>query len=72
MLIQAVAFFYDKNYIQKESDKKFINSTRIRCYRPHWLWPYFIRCFLPGNRIFKTGTGPTIHPISIGLTLSGL
>jgi hypothetical protein len=63
---------YDKNYIQKESDKRFINSTRIAVTGRIGYGHISLDASYQVTEFLKTGTGPVIHPISIGLTLSGL
>jgi hypothetical protein len=63
---------YDKNYIQKESDKKFINTTRFAVTGRVGYGHFSIDASYQLTEFLKPGTGPIIHPISIGLTLSGL
>ncbi|MEP6684543.1 MAG: outer membrane beta-barrel protein [Parafilimonas sp.] len=63
---------YDKNYIQKESDKRFINSTRVAATGRIGFGHISLDASYQVTEFLKTGTGPAIHPISIGLTLSGL
>ncbi len=63
---------YAKNYIQKESDKKFINNTRLAATGRIGYGHVSIDASYQITSFLKPGAGPTIHPISIGLTLSGL
>ena len=63
---------YAKNYIQKESDKHFINSTRFALTGRIGYGHISIDGSYQVTSFLKTGAGPVIHPASIGLTLSGL
>ncbi len=63
---------YDKNYIEKESDKKFINSTRFALTGRIGYGHISLDASYQVSEFLKPGAGPSIHPISIGLTLSGL
>ena len=63
---------YDKTYIQKESEKKFINNSRFALTGRIGYGHISIDGSYQFTSFLKTGAGPTIHPISIGLTLSGL
>jgi len=63
---------YDKNYIGKESDKRFINSTRFAATGRFGYGHISIDASYQITQFLKTGAGPSIHPIAIGLTLSGL
>ncbi|MEP6464954.1 MAG: outer membrane beta-barrel protein [Parafilimonas sp.] len=63
---------YDRNYIQKESDKRFINSTRVAVTGRIGLGHISLDASYQVTEFLKTGVGPSIHPIAIGLTLSGL
>ncbi len=63
---------YDKNYIQKESDKHFINNTRFALTSRVGYGHFSVDASYQVTSFLKTGAGPTIHPVSIGLTLSGL
>ncbi len=63
---------YDNKYIQKEYDKKFINSTRFAATARIGYGHFSIDGSYQLTNFLKTGAGPVIHPISIGLTLSGL
>ena len=63
---------YDKNYIQKESEKNFINSTRFAVTGRIGFGHISIDGSYQVTSFLKPGAGPVIHPIAIGLTLSGL
>lgn len=63
---------YDKTYIQKESQKKFINNTRFAVTGRIGYGHFTIDASYQVTEFLKPGTGPVIHPIAIGLTLSGL
>jgi hypothetical protein len=63
---------YDKNYIQKESDRRFINSSRFAVTGRVGYGHISVDASYQFTEFLKTGTGPAIHPVSIGLTLSGL
>ncbi len=63
---------YAKNYIQKESDKHFINNTRFALTGRVGYGHLSVDASYQVTSFLKTGAGPTIHPVSIGLTLSGL
>jgi hypothetical protein len=63
---------YDKNYVAKEVDKKFINSTRFAVTSRVGYGHFSIDFSYQVTSFLKTGVGPIIHPIALGLTLSGL
>ena len=63
---------YDKNYIQKESDKRFINNTRFALTGRIGYGHISLDASYQVTSFLKPGAGPTIHPIAFGLTLSGL
>ncbi|MFT4153352.1 outer membrane beta-barrel protein [Parafilimonas sp.] len=63
---------YSKNYIQKESDRHFINSTRFAATGRIGFGHVSIDGSYQITSFLKAGAGPAIHPVSIGLTLSGL
>jgi hypothetical protein len=63
---------YDKNYIMKESDRRFINSSRFALTGRVGYGHISVDASYQVTEFLKTGTGPAIHPVSIGLTLSGL
>lgn len=63
---------YEKNYIMKESDKHFINTTRFALTSRVGYGHFSVDASYQVTNFLKTGAGPVIHPVSIGLTLSGL
>jgi hypothetical protein len=63
---------YGKTYIQKESDKHFINNTRFAVTGRIGYGFISLDGSYQLTNFLKSGAGPTIHPYSIGLTLSGL
>lgn len=63
---------YDKTYVQKEAEKKFINNTRFAVTGRVGFGHISIDASYQVTSFLKPGAGPTIHPIAIGLTLSGL
>ena len=63
---------YDPKYISKESDKHFINSTRISVTGRIGLGNVSIDAAYQLTEFLKPNTGPKIRPFSIGITLSGL
>jgi hypothetical protein len=63
---------YDKNYVAKEADKKFINSTRFAVTGRIGYGHFSIDASYQVTSFLKPAVGPVIHPISLGLTLSGL
>jgi len=63
---------YDNAYIQKESDKRFINSTRFAVTGRIGYGHLSLDGSYQLTSFLKTGAGPIIHPVSIGITLSGL
>jgi hypothetical protein len=63
---------YDKTYIMKESDRRFINSSRFALTGRVGYGHISVDASYQVTEFLKTGTGPAIHPVTIGLTLSGL
>ena len=63
---------YDSRYIQKEYDKNFINSSRFALTGRMGIGHISIDGSYQLSNFLKTGAGPTIHPVAIGITLSGL
>ena len=63
---------YGSNYIRKESDQRFINSTRVAFTGRIGLGFISLDASYQVTGFLKSGTGPIINPYSIGLTLSGL
>jgi len=60
------------NYIQKESSKRYFNGNRLMV--TGRVGYGFIGAFVQYqvNAFIKEGSGPNVHPYSIGLTISGL
>ena len=63
---------YDNKYIAKESDKKFINSTRLALTARLGFGNFSLDGAYQITNFLKDGAGPQIKPYSIGLTISGL
>jgi Outer membrane protein beta-barrel domain len=63
---------YAKNYIMKESNKQFISSGRFVLTGRVGYGHISVDASYQATSFLKTGAGPTIHPATIGLTLSGL
>jgi Outer membrane protein beta-barrel domain len=63
---------YDKNYIMKESEKQFISSGRFVLTGRVGYGHISVDASYQATSFLKSGAGPTIHPATIGLTLSGL
>ena len=63
---------YGPTYISKESDKRFINSTRIAVTGRVGYGNISLDGSYQISSFLKSGSGPTINPYSIGITLSGL
>ena len=63
---------YGLTYISKESNKRFINSTRVAATARIGFGNFSIDGSYQITNFLKQGVGPAIHPYSIGLTLSGL
>jgi hypothetical protein len=66
------ATVYGPQYIQKESDNRFINSTRFAATARIGYGNFSIDGSYQLTDFIKTGAGPAINPYSIGITLSGL
>jgi hypothetical protein len=70
--------FVDKNnqellaYTQKENSKKFFNKNRISLMARVGYGHYSAFVSYAMTPLFKEGVGPTVRPLTIGLTLSGL
>ena len=60
------------SYIQKESSKRFFNSTRIVPTIRVGYGHFSLYGAYQVTSLFKEGLGPDVRPYSIGLTLSGL
>ena len=63
---------YGTKYIVKESNKRFINSTRFAATARVGFGNFSIDGSYQITNFLKTGAGPEIKPYSIGITLSGL
>ena len=63
---------YGKNYIMKEVEKHYINTTRFAVTGRIGYGFISIDGSYQLTSFLKSGAGPTINPWSIGLTLSGL
>lgn len=63
---------YDSKYIAKESDKKFINSTRLALTGRIGYGNFSLDASYQVTNFLKENVGPEIKPYSIGITLSGL
>lgn len=63
---------YGSTYIAKESDKRFINSARFAATARIGYGNISLDGSYQISSFLKSGTGPTINPYSIGITLSGL
>ena len=60
------------DYKMKEASKRFFNTTRL-VGTARIGWGHFsVYGSYQITNLFKEGTGPAVHPYSIGLTLSGL
>jgi hypothetical protein len=70
--------FEDKNgntllsYTQKESSKRFFNKNRLSLMARFGYGHYTLFASYAITPLFKEGFGPTIRPLSFGLTISGL
>ena len=63
---------YGTKYIQKEKEKRFVNTTRAAVTARIGVGNFSIDGAYQVTDFLKTGVGPVIHPYSIGLTISGL
>ncbi len=60
------------NYILKEESKNFFNKTRF-CATARVGYSHFsVFASYQLNPVFRTGAGPDVKPVTIGLTISGL
>lgn len=60
------------SYIQKEKNKKFINGTRLSATARVGYGMFSLHGSYQFTNFLREGVGPEIHPLSIGLTISGL
>ncbi|MES2648204.1 MAG: hypothetical protein V4717_15110 [Bacteroidota bacterium] len=63
---------YGTKYVEKEKSKKYFNSTRLAATMRAGYGPVTIYGAYQVTNLFKEAAGPTAHPYSIGLCLSGL
>ena len=61
-----------KPMYKKRAEKKFINNTRFAVTGRVGYGHISIDASYQVTSFLKPGAGPTIHPVAIGLTLSGL
>jgi hypothetical protein len=59
-------------YTQKESSKRFLNKSRLSVMGRVGLGHYSLFATYAITPVFKEGFAPTMRPLTIGLTLSGL
>jgi len=60
------------DYTLKESSKKFFSKQRLSVMGRIGIGPYSLFASYSITPLFKEGLGPTMRPLTIGLTLSGL
>ena len=63
---------FGNNYIIKEDNKRFINSTRVAATARIGFGNISLDGSYQITNFLKTGVGPAINPYSVGITLSGL
>jgi hypothetical protein len=63
---------YGDKYIEKQFSNRFINSTRLAVTARVGIGHFSLDGSYQVTNFLKENSGPTIHPYSIGLTLSGL
>lgn len=66
------ATIYGTKYIEKENNKRYINSTRVAVTGRIGIGNFSIDGSYQVTSFLKQGVGPNIKPYSIGLTISGL
>jgi Outer membrane protein beta-barrel domain len=59
-------------YTQKESSKRFFNSTRLSATARIGFGMYSLFASYQINNLLKDGAGPEIKPLQIGITISGM
>ena len=59
-------------YTQKETSKQFFNKTRLSLMARAGYGHFTVFAAYSVTPLFREGTAPTIRPLTIGLTLSGL
>ena len=60
------------DYTLKESSKHFFNTTRLSLMARAGVGHFTVFGTYAATALFKEGQGPQVHPVTIGLTLSGL
>lgn len=70
--LQAASGTTLNSYTQKESSKQFLNKTRLSLMARAGIGNFTIFTSYSLTPVFKEGTAPTVRPLTIGLTLSGL
>jgi Outer membrane protein beta-barrel domain len=60
------------SYTQKESNKRFFNSTRLSATARIGFGMYSLFASYQINNLLKDGAGPEIKPLQIGITISGM
>ena len=60
------------NYIEKESDKRFFNGTKLAATARVGYGIFSLYGAYQITSVLKDGTGPNVKPYSIGLAISGL
>jgi hypothetical protein len=60
------------NYVEKESDKHFFNSTRLSVTARLGYANYSLFASYQINGLLKDGVGPQIKPLQVGISFSGL
>ena len=63
---------YGEKYIVKESEKHFFNGTKFSITGRIGYGPFSLHGAYQVTQLLKENVGPEIHPIQIGLTISGL
>jgi hypothetical protein len=60
------------NFVQKQSDKHFFNSTRLSATARVGYGNFSLFASYQINNLLKDGVGPNIKPLQVGLCISGL
>lgn len=61
-----------KSYTDKEKSKRFFNTNRLSLMGRIGYGKFSLFTSYAVNTLFKEGVAPNVHPMTIGLTLSGL
>ena len=69
---KAGGSIYGDKFIEKESNKRFFNGTRIAASARVGYGIIGLQFSYQITQVFKEGFGPEVRPYSIGLTISGL